>query len=119
MGHVLDAVHSWLVAHPIAWGLILVFVSGLFSLYSKAIKEFLHTWPIKKLHANDGNMSRRRLETLEWLHNNTYNLVLYLALSFTGMIQTALYWNSVIFLGRSRSFSTCRRTYRFGVRSSA
>ena len=80
-------------------GLILLVVSGVVSLYSKEIKEFLHTWPIKKLHANDRNMSQHRLRTLEWLHNNTYNLVLYLALSVTETVQTAIYWNCAIVVG--------------------
>jgi hypothetical protein len=44
-------------------------------------------------------MSQHRLRTLEWLHNNTYNLVLYLALSVTETVQTAIYWNCAIVVG--------------------
>ena len=98
MRYELNAVHNWLIAHPITWSLILLFVSGVVSLYSKDLREFLHTWPIKKLRASDRNLSRKRLETLEQIHNNTYNLVLYLALAVTDTIKTAIFWNCAIIL---------------------
>jgi hypothetical protein len=76
----------------------LFFVSGLISLYSKEIKGFLHSWPIRTLRTADLNMSKKRLQLLESLHNNTYNLVIYLALSVTSYVDAMFFWFVILSL---------------------
>jgi len=39
-----------------------------------------------------------RLRLVERLHNNTYELVLYLALSAVGVVDAAIIWNGVLFV---------------------
>jgi hypothetical protein len=94
--HPIDAAHDWISGHPVATMLTLFFVSGLISLYSKEIKGFLHVWPIRTLRAYNRNNNRNRLRLLESLHNNTYQLVIYLALSALSVFLSALTWYALL-----------------------
>jgi hypothetical protein len=82
MGH-LSAVHKWGVDHPIWLTIAISLVFFILSMYTKEIRLFLHFWPRKKLHSNDRIMSGRRLETLQRVHGDAYQLVLYLAVNLT------------------------------------
>ncbi|MFY9855148.1 MAG: hypothetical protein WAK26_14850 [Terracidiphilus sp.] len=81
--------------------------SGLISLYSKEIKDILHLLRIsasrtgsRSFKAGIRNLiqqDRDHIQLLESLHNNSYNLLNYLALSFTSLFMNLLY-TSLLFL---------------------
>ena len=72
---------------------VLFGASGLVSLYSAEIKGFLHVWPIRAFRTGTRNAHRQHLQLLESLHDNTSTLVIYLALSFTMLLQSIVYWS--------------------------
>ena len=94
--HPVILIHDWIATHSVTMMFVLFAASGLISLYSKEIKGFLHVWPIRTLRAANLNVNRKRLQLLESLHNNTYNLVIYLALSVTSYIDAMFYWFLII-----------------------
>ncbi len=72
---------GWLKNHSLLYTFILFLISAAFSIYSKDIRRFLHEWPRakeKKRQVQRKAVSRR-LELLELLHNNSYELILYIA----------------------------------------
>ena len=107
----LSTVHKWFIQHPIWLNVILGVAFFALSMYSKEIRLFLHFWPRKKLHSNDRILTGQRLQTLERLHNDTYALVLYLAVAITNTFVSAVVWNAialglwVLFIHTKPSFS--------------
>jgi hypothetical protein len=90
--HPIISTHKWIVDHPVVMLFASLIASGLISLYSQQIRGFLHTWPIRTLRSANLNVNRKQLQLLESLHNNTYNLVIYLALAATSFVGTAFNW---------------------------
>ncbi len=90
--HPMISTHNWIVGHPVTMMFAIFAASGLISLYGQEIKGFLHTWPIRTLRSANLNVNRKQLRLLESLHNNTYNLLIYLALAVTSFFGTVLSW---------------------------
>jgi hypothetical protein len=90
--------HDWIATHPVFTMFALFFASGLISLYSREIKGFLHFWPIRTLRAANLNINTKRLYLLDSLHNNPYNLLIYLALEVTSYIESMFYWSLIVLM---------------------
>jgi hypothetical protein len=78
---VLHALKDWLWGHPLLYGFILFALSLLGSIYSQEIRAFLHSWPRTKEHRRRVKQTElsSRIELLKKLHNDSYQLLLFLA----------------------------------------
>ncbi len=84
----LDTLTNWLKAHTLLYTFILFLLSALFSIYSKDIKQFLHSWPktTEKARQFSQQAATTRLRLLKMLHNDSYNLLLYFGTKFVNLI---------------------------------
>jgi len=80
--HPITATHDWIVGHPVTAMVALAVLSALFSIYGSDIRSFLHVSTPRAFRKGNRNTNVKRLQTLEYLHNNPYRLVLFLAMSF-------------------------------------
>ena len=90
--HPLIVSHDWLVGHPVTVMLTLFAVGTLVSIYGASIRQFLDVWPLRTVRAGIRNINSSRLNTIEYLHENTYRLVLFLAMTILGSIRSVIYW---------------------------
>jgi hypothetical protein len=84
---VLNTLTIWLKAHTLLYPFILFLLSALFSIYSKDIKQFLHSWPktAQKARQFSQQAATTRLGLLKVLHNDSYQLLLYFGTQFVGL----------------------------------
>lgn len=90
--HPIAATHDWIVAHPIAVMFILFVASTVISLYGNSIRNFLRVWPLRTHRVINHNANLKRLQTLEYLHNNPYRLVLFLSITLLGSVRSIVWW---------------------------
>ena len=71
---------DWAWAHPLLYPFILFVLACLVEIYGKDIRSFLHEWPRTKARAHKvkENDLCKRLVVLKALHNDSYQLILYL-----------------------------------------
>lgn len=69
----------WSHSHSLTISFVLFFVGSLISVYSSEIKGFLREYPKNRFREYVRNNSSRRLALLRRLHNNSYELVLFIA----------------------------------------
>lgn len=70
---------QWPSNHSVLFTIILFVLAALISVYSQDIKRFLHDWPNTKAKIRGMRQQRlqARLDTLNRLHDNSYQLLLF------------------------------------------
>jgi hypothetical protein len=89
---------EWFKNHPLLYPFILFLLAAFISVYTSDIKQFLHNWPRTKERARRAREHdlTERLVLLKTLHNDSYQLVIYLT---SRLIHLAFsYLNAVILL---------------------
>lgn len=86
----LQTLTQWPSTHSVLFTIILFVFAALISIYSEDIKYFLHHWPRTKENARKGKEGflKDYLSLLKRVHNDSYQLTLYLA---TRIIRMLLY----------------------------
>jgi hypothetical protein len=83
---------DWSRSHTLTVTIILFFLAAFISIYSTEIKDFLHHWP--RTRASFRDIARRKtqeeLDILNRVHEDPYQLLLYLAWAAIKMIVTSL-----------------------------
>lgn len=76
-----NSLKDWLWHHQLLYPFILFTLAAVVSIYSQDIKSFLHRWPRTKEHARRAkeNQLGNRIQLLRALHNDSYQLLLYLS----------------------------------------
>jgi MFS family permease len=79
---------DWFGRHPLLYTFLLFLIACFVSIYSSDVKRFLHEWPRTKVKARQANrlVVTQRLELLNHVHGNSYNLIFYFALQFIEMV---------------------------------
>ncbi len=90
--HPIAAIHDWIVGHYVTTTIAVLIIS----IYGEPIRSFLGIWPIRTLRAGTRNAHKHRLETIEYLHKDTYRLVLFLAMSVIGAVIACVVWWVII-----------------------
>jgi uncharacterized membrane protein (DUF106 family) len=100
IGAMLHTITDLLKNHQLLFTLVLFVLSALFSIYASEIKQFLHNWPRTKERARKAreNDLVERLALLKILHNDSYQLIIYLVNRFTGLIFSWLKAMAVLIL---------------------
>jgi hypothetical protein len=90
-------VKDWLWAHSLLYPFLLFVFAALVSIYSREIKTFLHEWPrtTEQLRKYKTNRILSYMALLKSLHNNSYELVLYLAKRLLHDCYIAMIWFGV------------------------
>jgi hypothetical protein len=97
MGHT-QPLTDWLKDHPFLYPFILFLIGVAVSIYSQNVKRFLHDWPRtkEKKRQVQRNAVTRRLELLKLLHNNSYELIVYLGGRSVLMVYSLMFIGIVI-----------------------
>ena len=76
-----QSVKDWLWSHPLLYPFILFVLACLVEIYARDIRSFLHNWPRTKktVRGVAKDDLTKRLVLLKSLHNDSYQLILYLA----------------------------------------
>ena len=96
---------DWLWAHPLLYSSVLALLSALVSIYSQEIKRFLHNWPrtAARMRQSVERDLTDEISLLRRLHNNNYELTLYLSRSFTTVVlswfQSVILYVAVLLIG--------------------
>jgi hypothetical protein len=88
-------VSDWTTAHPIAFTLILFVLGIIISIYSAEIKQFLHGWTKRTWRQFNRRQAEQNLALLRRVHNNSYELQLYVLGSLAHFARQAVLWNFI------------------------
>lgn len=85
-------VSDWCSKHPLTITFILFLLSVVISIYASEIKSFIRHWPKSTLRAARRNTALHQKYILELVHNDAYNLLLYLAWNLVHVVALAVLW---------------------------
>lgn len=91
---------DWLWSHPLLYPFILFVIACAVSVYSQDIKRFLHNWPRTKERSRrfTENDLTKRIVLLMKLHNNSYQLLLFMVYKITNYVFTCIL-TSILVIG--------------------
>jgi|SRR5579872_1178610 len=97
---VLNALKNWLWTHSLLYPFVLFALAAFVSIYSQDIKAFLHHWPRTKERWRKVKEKELidRLALLKRLHNDSYQLLVYLTDQLIGLVFTCVITSLVLMI---------------------
>jgi hypothetical protein len=73
------AISTWFQSHPLWFTVIVSTFFFFLGIYGNEIKRFIANWPKTTFHSSRYNTAVNDLNTIQYLHDNSYRLILYFA----------------------------------------